>query len=773
MKSWSTGLSATLMAFGLAISLSSLAGCGGKTECSTSSDCAEGQVCDADGQCVTPEDKCANVSCPGLQTCNADTGACEGECCGSNSCTNPRTECDETKCAAGDADYCVDKVCPGDGPNLGCQAGFTCNQTDQVCEPDCLPEHDGCPNKNELCDTDSASDTYGQCILTIPSEGEVGAPCEANTDCNSGLICYPESTIGPGGYCSKNCNSDAECPQSSLCAFGICWDACDSTIGDCGPDRQCLEDSNDAGAPISVCYPLFDESTCETDCLPNGVACDPTVADQCEAGSACIDWVGGLATCAKTSCHLFDNGCAADESCESLGSGLTACLNTCDPTDPTACQDLANDNGNPQCSPSPQILGPFDVFSEASTADACPNDNLELSLGGQTSYICYTACTDDSTCNAGQFCGEIALGQGIPTFNACMNYNVVEGGCTACGDLDCADLGGGAAACFLGCTSSDECNAELGGACNRLTFNNGGEMDICLYSNTGSVCLSGCQSDADCGYCETDADCPAADGPSGTTRPQLCDQATHTCQVPLNGATEVAQWCRSGQELYANAIELADGSYKAGCAFACTDDLDCGGPCVDGYCQSIPQLCNGPTGQCEDLCNTGDTCLFGDCATGDVEYGGRCVLGCDAGTSCEAGVCDEAAGYCVYDCAEAGCAAGYECNATSGLCDMLMVSVDTLTLGGDDVLTDNAATVASGTASLEWATTNATQTSLATAAAEADCSQVATDGWTAVDTFPGGPSGTFDLSVTENVCARFVATGDADAETIYFSVGLQ
>ena len=77
MKSFSTGLSAALLVASFGFGLTA---CGGETpECEDTTQCSGSQVCSDEGVCVDPPDLCADVTCPGAQTCNAETGVCETE----------------------------------------------------------------------------------------------------------------------------------------------------------------------------------------------------------------------------------------------------------------------------------------------------------------------------------------------------------------------------------------------------------------------------------------------------------------------------------------------------------------------------------------------------------------------------------------------------------------------------------------------------------------------------------------------------------------------
>ncbi|MDF1563801.1 MAG: hypothetical protein P1V51_12205 [Deltaproteobacteria bacterium] len=704
---FTTFFQATIALFAVVV----LSGCPGK-ECEANADCGTNQTCNLDtNECEDIADLCLarTTPCQGGMTCDPATGECTGVCCTAATCPDPRTTCDETQCQAGaGTGACVQKVCTNDTTQPdGCPVDFNCNQLADPpsCEAACIT--DGCPEFNENCD-----ETTGECIIRLPIAGETGSPCTVNSDCavGAGLECFDEARYGiRGGYCTKGCNSDSECPTGSFCD-GVCVDACDVNIGDCPTDQQCISSS---GAPADYCFPIFDQSECTTGCRANGAPCDPDVADQCEAGSACVDFSGG-AMCMSLSCHLgldpFDAtgntvlACDAGETCQGLGIGLTGCMTDCDPADVNACQTLTNADGTATCAPSPQIESNYDAFFIAASAAGCAGTNMadstSVNIGGTDVFICYNGCTVDADCDAGQFCdpAEVAFVSGdVATFNACMNYNVVEGNSCAdtpapCGARDCMELNLGtdvALICYEGCTADADCNAAtVGGACSRLEFLTGDAMDLCLYDSAGAFCFMGCETNADCGYCQVDADCPVQTISQGVTRQERCDLATNTCVMPLSGVAEVNQYCNSGQVYWAGSINVLDAggnpATAGGCASPCDSDLECGGglACVAnaaaapavGFCERGTYLCNGPTGQCEATCAAGTDCWHGTCEAGAGPMGeDRCVAGCTTDADCGPGVCDVSLGFCVATQMWNLTVDGSNTNGTNG--DMVYASV--------------------------------------------------------------------------------------------------
>jgi serine protease len=97
----------------------------------------------------------------------------------------------------------------------------------------------------------------------------VGAPCTSNADCLDGGRCV---TGYPGGYCTRDCNSQA-CPSGSKCYV------VDSSTG----ERTCIATCTGIGQGQSTCrtnYVCYDDEAGSGQCLPR---C--TVLNVCEGSS--------------------------------------------------------------------------------------------------------------------------------------------------------------------------------------------------------------------------------------------------------------------------------------------------------------------------------------------------------------------------------------------------------------------------------------------------------------------------------------------------------
>jgi hypothetical protein len=74
---------------------------------------------------------------------------------------------------------------------------------------------------------------YGGCLPAVaPSAtpSALGGPCAGSSGCEETLFCQ---TGAPGGRCSKDCGSSAECGAGAVCEAKECFPVCRSDA-DCG-----------------------------------------------------------------------------------------------------------------------------------------------------------------------------------------------------------------------------------------------------------------------------------------------------------------------------------------------------------------------------------------------------------------------------------------------------------------------------------------------------------------------------------------------------------
>ncbi|HEY6100571.1 MAG TPA: hypothetical protein VIW03_14135 [Anaeromyxobacter sp.] len=159
-----------------------------------------------------------------------------------------------------------------------CRAGLVCNAGDGACY-ECLAD-DHCIGPLETLCANNA------CHLPAAS-GETCDPCTSGVDCASG-VCAVE-----GGFCTRSCSADGECPAGFACRPDGAGKACQAP-------RGCAEAKEALGAEC------FHDATC-ADALAGGAcfgatlaldppapgyctgACDPSRPDDCTLvpGYAC------------------------------------------------------------------------------------------------------------------------------------------------------------------------------------------------------------------------------------------------------------------------------------------------------------------------------------------------------------------------------------------------------------------------------------------------------------------------------------------------------
>jgi hypothetical protein len=88
----------------------------------------------------------------------------------------------------------------------------------------------------------------------VGTEGDVvGGPCSEG-DCAGGSSCLV-ATMYPGGTCTVDCTTQADCPDGTVCvqeSGGTCLLACDSA-DDCRDGYGCIEKSTEPDGHALVC----------------------------------------------------------------------------------------------------------------------------------------------------------------------------------------------------------------------------------------------------------------------------------------------------------------------------------------------------------------------------------------------------------------------------------------------------------------------------------------------------------------------------------------
>jgi hypothetical protein len=98
--------------------------------------------------------------------------------------------------------------------------------------------------------TESAGDQ--QLPIGAPCKPPSGSSCTANAGCCGTGKFFCATLDHPGGYCKKDCKSDADCPTGSVCAG-------DSSLGEC--HKSCNAAADCRTAEGYICKPHASEAS--------------------------------------------------------------------------------------------------------------------------------------------------------------------------------------------------------------------------------------------------------------------------------------------------------------------------------------------------------------------------------------------------------------------------------------------------------------------------------------------------------------------------------
>jgi hypothetical protein len=580
---------------------------GGDGHCHASSECDDGQICDAtrscapcasDNACLTgygPNHICLGGACV-AGNCHAAGDCSNGQLCTASSCATCTTD---AACAAA---YGAGHLCVSGGCAAGeCRAASDC-PSGQLCGPDFT-----CT----ACATDAACVSgYGANHLCVGGTCIAGN-CRATSDCGGGRIC------DTGAFTCVACATDAACVAGygadHLCVGGSCILGTCRAAGACAPGEVCDPNSYTCGTcpddtscvlgygPQHLCVSgacVAGQCRTSPEC-PNGQLCDTGShsCGPCATDAACVAGYGQNhlcigAACVSGSCHA-NADCGSGQICD---GGSHTCV-ACNGSD-AACVGAFGPGhlcvGNVcvagECRTSSQCAGgkvcdtPTHACVPCASDLTCSNDSAygtsTICLGGACSEgDCHGSSAD---CSTGQLCGVAQTA----TCGACAG----DGQCTA------DAVYGGGNICFQGICQRGNCH---------------GTSTDCSGGDAGLIC--GAVSSNTCGPCSTDAQCQADTSYGSST---IC----HTVGGAGSG-TCVSAACGSSGPCAANAA-----------------DFCCGGLCVSGNCCSNSDCGAGKT--CVDNTCTGCSAVTGNkyfvdpvagndaTATGSGQAGGQATAAC-------------------------------------------------------------------------------------------------------------------------------------------------
>ena len=262
-------------------------------DCRKGWDCGDGWACDEAGACREVPLSGADLGAPCAAGGDCESGVClsadHGWTDGLCSAACPERSCpDGSDCVLlGEELLCV----PRCGAEAAvCREGYVCNSALSVCLPDCRGGWD--------CGADLVCGETGECELSPPVLGALGAACAAPSDCASG-VCFSAEQGWPDGLCADLC-TERNCPEGASCVplTGVPWclPTC-ATAADCREGYACNDDMGTCVPDCRLgwdCGPAFEcgeDGQCQVPEAPAGAIGLPCGQSQdcgAEAGMECL-----------------------------------------------------------------------------------------------------------------------------------------------------------------------------------------------------------------------------------------------------------------------------------------------------------------------------------------------------------------------------------------------------------------------------------------------------------------------------------------------------
>ncbi len=469
---------------------------------------------------------------------------------------------------------------------------------------------------------DVGADVEGDLGPYVPTEGELGWPCQTEGDCNSSYCVDAPS----GKVCSKGCTTS------------------------CPGDFACRQDLSALPDVLYLCLPRFptlcDPCTQNTDCTTKhdstphrcvaagddgafcGGACDKA---GCPAGYFCAT-VADVTGAVSEQCVPETGTCACSPKATALGLGTT-CHHTnaagscpgerrCAPDDPTGALTACD-----AAEPSPDLCDGVDndcdgAVDEGFASEPCAIDNAHGSCPGVTACGGEGGVTCEGVAPAAEVCNgkdDDCDGETDEDGSGCVDHYLDEDG---------DGWGVGEPVCLCGpegaltATKGGDCNdaakkANPGGfeVCNGLDDDCDGETDepgatgcFGYFADVdgdgyGDAAVSACLcAPAGVMTAKDKTDCDDAEPKANPGSVELCDGLDNDCdgQTDEEGAGKCVLYFEDGD---------GDGfgdkqAFACLCAPAGAYVVTVGGDCDDGDAERNPQLpevCDGVDNDCDGL----------------------------------------------------------------------------------------------------------------------------------------------------------------------------
>lgn len=309
-------------------------------------------------------------------------------------------------------------------------------QEGETCDGDCPETPDACPQSSEACMKPALVGNERSCDIAcgfeeitrcVSADGccpegctwandrdcsrdvFAGVSCNTTEDCAADGVASPiciDSLRFPDGYCSSDCDRDADCHEGGLCGSTAsgnrCFASCEDET-DCRTGYAC----SNFGASSRICFPIAGEGERQP-----GEPCE--TAAQCGEGEVC-----------RTESDGFRDGycaelCASGQACTTPNSN---CVNFTNPGQPVwgycaqRCRSEADCREGYGCN-----VGNTGVCMPIASGAGAPGAPCESAIdcaGGREGYclvreggypdgMCTKLCSSFSPCSAGSHCAAFS-----------------------------------------------------------------------------------------------------------------------------------------------------------------------------------------------------------------------------------------------------------------------------------------------------------------------------------------------------------------------------
>jgi len=594
--------------------------------------CSDGT---ASGQCSatkpkycnngTLADNCAICGCQAGYSCNSSNNACYLPTCSDGTGYG--------QCSATRPKFCSNGTLVDNCPYCGCPSGQSCNPTNNVCYvPAC-----------------SDGTLYGLCSVTKPKycdNGNLVDKC-ASCGCPSGQSCNSTSNtcylpIVPPQNCSDGtAHGQCSVTKPKYCNNGTLVNNC-SSCG-CPSSQSCNSTSNACYVPTCSDGTLYNQcSVTKPNYCSNGVLISNCPLCGCPTGQSCNSSNNAcyVPTCSDGT--LYGQCSVTKPNYCSNGVLVTNC-SLCGCPSGQSCNSTSNACYIPVIPPQPCSDGTLSGQCSATKPKYCNNgtlaDNCAL-CGCTAGYACNTTSNSCyvQTCSDGTLYNQCSATKP----NYCSN-GILVSNCSLCG-----------------CPAGKSCNSS---------------NNACYTPSCSDGTLYGQCSATKPNYCSNGTivnNCSLCGCPSG----QNCNSANNACYVPTCSDGTTYGQCSATRPKYCSNGTLTDNCPGCGCP-------------AGQSCNTTSKACYVPT------CSDGT--LYGLCSATKPKYCSNgnllnnCTLcGCLAGQSCNSSnnacyvpMCSDGTlynqcsatkpNYCsngvlISNCPLCGCPTGQSCNSTTSAC---------------------------------------------------------------------------------------------------------